>query len=480
MKTYKINIYSFFFILLWSMLLFSCREDQAPDTSQKEALQIYLQANNNKDQTILKSPIAILQGKFISDTSDLFFAVATREVATDTRLMIATETDSTIIGRYKKEYGKKLPLLPKEAYSLPESITIPAGKSISGNMLALTWKDPSVLKDKNTTYLLPVSIKDTDNKNVTLTSNRNTIFVEVKFSEITYSFKTVAGKTSDNIILNRALNGNTQVKGGNPNLSVSLNAPINIDSKVNVNIDNSLITTYNTANGKQLKVLPENMYTLNKTSLSIPKGKTVSDILEIQFTDAASQLNIQSQYLLPIKTVSQNAIPTSNDVVYLIISIEENNINSGVAVSGNTIDRNNWSVETNSNYNPGENGASKMLDGNNNTGWLSSYNGSSAQVTLDMKSPHTLKGFSITPTYLYDGYYTFFPKNITIYTSTNGTHWIKQGTYSNQTAGGSPQNPYIGWISFINPVNAQYVRFDFTITDEIFGMVGIGELNTIE
>ncbi|MCT4217186.1 DUF1735 domain-containing protein [Elizabethkingia anophelis] len=479
MKTYKIHTHNFLLILLWSMLLFSCREDQTPVFSQKEALQIYLQANNNKDQVIVSSPISILQGKFVADNSDLFYAVATRDVTQNTQLIISADSDPALIERYKSQYGKTLPLLPQGSYTLPETISIPAGKNISDKTLSITWKDPSVLKDKNATYLLPVSIKSIDNKDATLTSNRNTIFVEVKFNEVTYSFKTLAGKTSDNVVLNMTKSGYTEIIGNNPTFSVSLNTTINIDSQVKVSIDNSLIAAYNTANGKQLLALPENMYTLNKTSLSIPKGKTVSDILEIQFTAAASQLNKQSQYLLPVKTVSQNAIPASNDVVYLIIRIEENNIKSGIAVSGNTISRNNWSVKADSNFDPQGNAASTMIDGDNNTGWISQYGGSSAQVILDMKTTHTLKGLSITPTYLYN-YYEFFPKNITIYTSTDGTNWTKQGIYNNQTAGGSSQKPYIGWIAFITPVNTRYVKFDFIITDETFGIVGIGELNAIE
>lgn len=478
MKIYKTTTYSISILFLWS-LLFSCREEENADISSKDALQVYLQASNNKDQAIISSPVSILQGKFATDSNDLFYAVATREVTKNTQLIVSADSDPILIERYKNQYGKTLPLLPKDSYTLPETISIPAGKSISDKMLAITWKDPSAIKDKNATYILPISIKSMDNKDATLTSNRNTIFLEVKFNEITYSFKTVTGKTSDNIILNKSKSGFTEIGGNNPTLSASLNTSINIDSQVKISIDNSLIAAYNIANGKQLLALPENMYTLNKTSLNIPKGKTVSDILEIQFTTTASQLNNQSQYLLPIKTVSQNAIPTSNDVVYLIISIEENNIRSGAAVSGNTISRNNWSVKTDSNYDPQGNGAATMIDGNNSTGWISNYEDSSAQVILDMKTIHTLKGLSITPTYLYD-FYVLFPKNITIYTSTDGTNWVKQGTYSNQTAGGSSQTPYIGWITFIDSVTTRYIKFDFIITDEVFGMVGIGELNAVE
>lgn len=38
----------------------------------KDALQIYLQANNNKDQVLISTPIPILQGKFLADNNDLF------------------------------------------------------------------------------------------------------------------------------------------------------------------------------------------------------------------------------------------------------------------------------------------------------------------------------------------------------------------------------------------------------------------------
>ncbi|MCL1671405.1 BT_3987 domain-containing protein [Elizabethkingia ursingii] len=472
MKTYKINTYSIIFISLWSFLLFSCREDDNTVTSSKDALQIYLQANNNKDQVLINSPIPILQGKFLADNNDLFFAVATREVTSNTQLTVTAESDTSFIEAYKKQYGKTLPLLPSGAYSIPETINIPAGKSISEKMLALTWKDPSVIKDKNATYLLPVSIKSMDNKNATLTSNRNTIFVEVKFNEVSYSFKTLTGKTTDNVLFNKA--GNTVlINGTNPKLSASLNSIINTDTSVKVSVDNSLISAYNSTNGTQLQMLPENTYKLSTTSLNIVKGSTSSNELEIQFTSAMAQLDIQKQYLLPIKSSMQSGLPTTNDVVYLKISIFLNNVNSGTPIVGSIIDRSNWSVTTSSQYQP-EYSASMMLDGDASTGWLSSFANSSA-VTLDMGTALTLKGFSLTPTYFY-GVYDFLPQNFTVYTSNDGVNWTKQGTYENDgNIGGSPEDPYIGWITFIEPVKTRYVKFD-----NISSFKGIGELNAIE
>lgn len=470
MKTFNINIYSIIFISLWSFLLFSCREDDTTVASSKDALQIYLQANNNKDQVLISTPIPILQGKFLADNNDLFFAVATREVTSNTQLTVTAESDISFIEAYKKQYGKTLPLLPKGSYSIPEIINIPAGKSMSDKMLALTWKDPSVIKDKNATYLLPVSIKSMDNKNATLTSNRNTIFVEVKFNEVSYSFKTSTGKTTDDVLFNKA--GNTVlISGANPKLSASLNSIINTDTSIKIGIDNSLVSVYNSTNGTQFQMLPESTYKLSTTSLNIAKGNTSSNELEIQFTDAMAQLDAQKQYLLPVKSSTQSGLPTANDVVYLKISIFLNNVNSGTPVIGNTIDRSNWSITANSEY---ESDASMMLDGDASTGWISGFNNSSS-VTLDMGTSRTLKGFSLTPTYLY-GIYALFPQYFTIYTSKDGINWTKQGTYENDgNIGGSPQNPYIGWISFIEPVKTRYVKFD-----NISSFKGIGELNAIE
>jgi hypothetical protein len=157
-------------------------------------------------------------------------------------------------------------------------------------MLALTWKDPSVIKDKNATYLLPISIKSMDNKDATLTSNRNTIFLEVKFNEVSYNLKTKAGQNSEDIIFNKA--GSTAViKGANPLLSASLNSPINTDLSIKVSADNSLIAAYNTANGTQFLALPENTYKLSTTSLNISKNNISSNELEIQFTNEISLLD---------------------------------------------------------------------------------------------------------------------------------------------------------------------------------------------
>ena len=121
MKKYTVNIYSIVILFLWSLLLFSCREDETTSNSSKDALQVYLQANNNKDQAIISAPISILQGKFVADNSDLFFAVATREVSKNTQLTVIPDSNPALIERYKKQYGKTLPLLPQGSYSLPET-----------------------------------------------------------------------------------------------------------------------------------------------------------------------------------------------------------------------------------------------------------------------------------------------------------------------------------------------------------------------
>lgn len=473
MKAYKTNTaYCILIIFTWSLMLFSCREDETTSTTSNDALQVYLQANNNKDQALINPPVSILQGKFITNNSDLFFAVATREVTKNTLLTVSADSDPALVEKYKKQYGKTLPLLPQGSYSLPETISISAGKSISDKMLALTWKDPSVLKDKNATYLLPISIKSMDNKDATLTSNRNTIFVEVKFNEVSYSLKTKAGQNSEDLIFNKA--GTTVViKDANPLLLASLNSPINTDLLIKVSIDNSLITAYNTANGTQFQALPENTYKLSTTSLNISKNNTSSNALEIQFTNEMSQLDETKQYLLPVKSTTQVNFPTTNDVVYLKINIVTNNISSNTPVIGTTIDRSNWSVEANTQYSS-DYTPSMMLDGNNNTGWVSGFDDSST-VILDMGSSYTLKGFSVTPTYFF-GSYAIYPSNIAIYTSNDGINWTKQGVYEkNEYPGGSPQNPYIGWISFIVPVNARYIKFD-----EMDGFVGIGELNALK
>jgi hypothetical protein len=115
-----------------------------------------------------------------------------------------------------------------------------------------------------------------------------------------------------------------------------------------------------------------------------------------------------------------------------------------------------------------------MLDGDADTGWISDFDDSSS-VTLDMGNVRTLKGFSLTPTYFY-GQYALFPQNFTVYTSDDGINWTRQGIYENTgNVGGSSQNPYIGWISFVEPVKTRYVKFD-----SISSFTGIGELNAIE
>lgn len=94
------------------------------------------------------------------------------------------------------------------------------------------------------------------------------------------------------------------------------------DAELELVADKALLDTYNTENGTDYKLLPEDCYTIKNKQLSISKGES-SKPFEFVF-DAEKIMNLQGvgniEYVLPCRVNALNSIASEPDRMYSIIA----------------------------------------------------------------------------------------------------------------------------------------------------------------
>ena len=81
--------------------------------------------------------------------------------------------------------------------------------------------------------------------------------------------------------------------------------PVATNVDVTIALDNSLVATYNTVNKTKYAIMPEGSYSLEATSLTIPKDGIASQ--QTNLVIKAGMLNLDTDYLLPVKVASVSA-----------------------------------------------------------------------------------------------------------------------------------------------------------------------------
>lgn len=103
--------------------------------------------------------------------------------------------------------------------------------------------------------------------------------------------------------------------------------PSEADVTVSVAVDPSLVATYNTRYGTQLAMLDAKYFNLSAGNVTIPAGKTVSDVITLRLQkllgegeEQSGALPLDETYLLPV-TITQSSVSVlraSSTVYYLV------------------------------------------------------------------------------------------------------------------------------------------------------------------
>ena len=123
---------------------------------------------------------------------------------------------------------------------------------------------------------------------------------------------------------------------------VSIDNPISVmDITVDYEIDNSLITAYNDANGTDYKAAPADLVSLAATSSQLEAGKSstafsLQILSEKLFNGNELKAVDDNQYLVPvrIKSLSNEAIGISRSVMYVPVSFNREVIGPWTLLEG--------------------------------------------------------------------------------------------------------------------------------------------------
>lgn len=208
--------------------------------------------------------------------------------------------------------------------------------------------------------------------------------------------------------------------------------------EVTLEIDDSLVKTYNAENGTEYIAVNSSWVSVTNNTLIIEQGEYASSDSIVVKIDEDKQMEMElGQYMIPIKIreVKGNMVVSENsNTIFMLVSVKEDPYAIPLA------DRTGWTIaDCSSEEKYGESGgngfASCVLDGNYYSFWHSEWYFNSAvpphYLTIDMGKEAEMVGFQ----YVTRNNYAGFPKTIVVDTSLNGMDWMPAGTYYNLPTG---------------------------------------------
>lgn len=186
------------------------------------------------------------------------------------------------------------------------------------------------------------------------------------------------------------------------------------DITASLEVDRSLVESYNEANFTEYLPLPDETYSFNTINLKIPNGKNASEPVEL--TIRKSAINLSYEYILPVTVKSFTGnLPLNKELETLYIVFR--------ADVDEDKGRERWTT-LGASSEQGTNLVSRAFDGNRGNYWQSGTTGPMPQwFAVNMQGFKRVSGFTwINRTELAA---KAVPKHVKFETSMNGTDWIE-------------------------------------------------------
>jgi len=232
---------------------------------------------------------------------------------------------------------------------------------------------------------------------------------------------------------------------------------------VTFSCDEDMLTEYNAKNGTEYLLLPDNCYEMTNKTLTIPAGAyQTKDTLRITTTEAAGQLDVEKQYMIPLRitdTEGGSAEASTNiNYTYLTVSLTEDNVNHDMTVDDlesltELTDKSAWTATTTGS----QSNIARMIDGNNSNYGRVQHNNNvptSANVTFDLGAEYEVS--ALYPMYYSSWYGAYSYIYMTgdaahFYYSSDGENWKEAGSVERE----NNNSPVVG---FYAPIKMRYVK----------------------
>jgi len=465
----------------WTVLICAISSCSKDNVSAPQDLIIYMPTGagfNTADASYVTARNNVLAG-----AGTAFPVLLTR--AFDQEVQVTATIDTALLSAYDLANKTQSPAFPAGAFVLANNgqVRIPAGQERSVDSLRITLGQTGDL-DLSKQYVVPIRLAST-NSSLPLSSNRQVMYLRVRFNRITTQLNGVPANRVVPVIINRTPNGD--VISGNLNVTAAVNTAFGQSLTVGLRERQDLLARYNQANQTNYVAFPANSFAFTPATVSIASGTLNAAAAFVMALRNTTAFVPGRSYLLPVGIADEGPVPPHETLglAYLTVEVQLQNINpANPAPTGNRIDRTGWTATASSTDTQYAQGAPALaFDNNAATGWHSEFAfGTKPAVTftVDMQSQKNIRGFTFTPRY-WDYFGSGYISAVTamrVATSSDGVNWTVQGSYTGSKPGGSATNPELRNVSFYTPVQTRYFRFTMTGYGEY--AAGFGELNAFE
>jgi len=233
--------------------------------------------------------------------------------------------------------------------------------------------------------------------------------------------------------------------------------PVNESVTIKVELDNSLVDSYNKANGTAYAKLPDGILNMSKNSVIIEKGSYLSaDSVQLSIDNSKLAQLTEKAYLAPVKLMSVAGddceISSDYNTAYVLITTSVNLIKANVGstdMTGSLVsDYSAWTVTTD--VTPSKGSYSSIFDGSTSTNWR--FPSTPVTMTIDMKEVKKISGFKLFSQY---GQYGYTFSQVKISLSKDNVSYDEIGTCSESKMNNEGGYQY---ICFYGGMEAQYIK----------------------
>lgn len=438
---------------------------------------------NEADKVSQYAVSQLPSGVVFGEVSTTLTAKLSQPGTTDATIKL--KVDNSLIGVYNnKNYTEYLAVDPTQV-SISGDLVIPTGEQFSSE--AVTVQVNNLEQLENGEYLVPVCPDVSNTPDFSLNTQRSVKYLIIKKTQTQIELKITGANSIPTYTVMSLIDGGFAGTVSRP-LSVSLSMPAVADITVDFVADNDLVTTYNQRNGTTYAQLNLNDISITG-SLSVAKGATTSTGTKtVSFTNTSSlQDGFSMIAIRPNLTKLGDYVASKTlGVQYILIYKGQQNLLSAQNLDpidgfstkiDNTGNPKNWVMDVVNLGSAGGTGVwsfnnAQMFDGLTTAGWYAQWNntyswprGIGGRVTLDMKALQNIKALRW---YARNGNnYIGTISEVSI--SNDNVSWIPQNSGNVIIKNGSWQ-----WITFVTPVQAQYIRL--VITDGSASTCGMSEV----
>ena len=261
-----------------------------------------------------------------------------------------------------------------------------------------------------------------------------------------------------------------EIAGSSASLSASFNVMTTVSSSdgysVGAEVDNSLVSAFNSANGTRYVSLDASYVEISGTPCVIAAGANKSaGTISVSLSGDLSRLTNTAGYLIPVKlTAPAGAVVSSGrGVVYIVLDVVKSDavMKEGFSIDSiegtQVADRSGWKIVTCDEGGVYSGEYANLFDGDTKT-YIRTWGGP-VSFTVDLGKEYDMTGLVITARTDNNTYAGYQPNSIQVMGSVDGEDYVDYGTAAKAEGTIVASNPS-SYVSFYGSKTVRYLRIE--------------------